>query len=51
MARTDLYLKVELEHEPDDKPDRLAADICRQLQKMYAVRAAEVSNMIARQDV
>jgi len=50
MARTDLYLKVELEHEADEKPDRLAAEICRQLRKMYGVRTAEVSNSVTRQE-
>ncbi|HZU27139.1 MAG TPA: hypothetical protein VFA04_16550 [Bryobacteraceae bacterium] len=50
MARTDLYLKLELDHEPDEKPERLASEICRQLLKMYGVRTAEVSNMITRQE-
>jgi len=50
MARTDLYLKVELEHGDDEKPEKLATDICRQLRKMYGVRSAEVSNMVARQE-
>jgi hypothetical protein len=50
MARTDLYLKLELDHEPDEKPERLASEICRQLMKMYGVRTAEVSNLITRQE-
>jgi phosphoribosylformylglycinamidine (FGAM) synthase PurS component len=50
MARTDLYLKLELDHETDEKPERLASDICRQLLKLYSVRSAEVSNLITRQE-
>jgi len=50
MARTDLYLKLELDHEEDEKPERLASEICRQLLKMYGVRSAEVSNMVRRQE-
>lgn len=50
MARTDLYLKLELDHEADEKPERLASEICRQLLKMYGVRSAEVSNMVMRQE-
>lgn len=50
MPRTDLYLKVELEHGDDEKPEKLAAEICRQLRKMYGVRSAEVSSTVARQE-
>ena len=49
MARMDLYLKVELELPEGEEPLKLAAEICRQIQKVYGVRAAEVSNMVARQ--
>ena len=46
MARIDLYLKVELDLPDTERPDKLAADICRQLKKIYGVRAAEVQNMV-----
>ena len=46
MARTDLYLKVELDHEDDEKPERLAAEICRQLMKLHAVRTASLQNYV-----
>lgn len=46
MARTALHLKLELEHGNDEIPEKLAAEICRQLLKMYAVRSAEVSNIV-----
>ena len=50
MARTDLYLKVELDHGDDEKPEKLAAEICRALRKMYGVRSAEVSNTVPRSE-
>ncbi len=46
MARTALHLKLELEHSDDEIPERLANEICRQLLKMYGVRAAEVSSIV-----
>jgi len=46
MPRTDLYIKVELELDEKEKSERIAAEICRQLRKLYGVRSAEVSNMI-----
>lgn len=47
MARIDLYLKVELDLPETERPDKLAAEICRQLKKIYGVRAAEVQNMVS----
>jgi hypothetical protein len=44
MARTDLFIKVEIEHDEREKPERLAAEICRQVMKVYGVRAAELSH-------
>jgi hypothetical protein len=49
MLRTDVYLKVELELEDKESPDKLAAEICRHLQRIYGVRAAEVSNIVAKE--
>jgi hypothetical protein len=46
MARTALHLKHELEHGDDEKPEKLATEICRQLLKIYAVRSAEVSSIV-----
>lgn len=44
MSRTNLFLKVELEHEEDEKPERLGAEICRHLMKFYGVHSAEMTN-------
>jgi len=46
MARSDLYLKVELDLDDKEKPERLAAEICRVIRRVYGVRAAEVSSII-----
>jgi hypothetical protein len=46
MQRVDLYIKVEAELDELEKPERVAAEICRQIQKNYYVRTAELSNTI-----
>lgn len=46
MPRTDLYLKVEVETE-DEEPKKLAAEICRQILRVYGVRAAELTHWVA----
>ena len=42
MSRTNLFFKVEVEHDREEKPERIGAEICRQLLKLYGVRAAEL---------
>ena len=32
----------------DEKPERVAGEICRQLEKIYVVRVAELSSIVAR---
>ena len=44
MSRTNLFFKVEIEHDPGEKPEKLGEQICRQLMKFYGVREAELSN-------
>jgi hypothetical protein len=46
MPRSDLFLKVEIEHDEDERPERLAEEICRVIQRIYGVRAAELSNFV-----
>ncbi len=48
MKRVDLYIKVEVELDEEETADRVAREICRQIEKMYVVRAAELSSSIAR---
>jgi hypothetical protein len=44
MSRTNLFFKVEVEHDPGEKPERIGEEIRRQLRKLYGVREAELSN-------
>jgi len=48
MKRVDLYIKVEVELEEDDTPEKVAREICRQVEKIYLVRKAELSSAVAR---
>jgi hypothetical protein len=49
MKRVDLYIKVEVELASDEKLDRVAREICRQIEKLYVVRSAELSNTVVRE--
>lgn len=44
MQRIQLYLKVVADADDTEKPERLGAEICRQIQKIYGVRVAEISS-------
>ena len=48
MKRVDIYVKVEVEVDEEDVPERIAEEICRQVEKMYIVRRAEPSHIAAR---
>jgi hypothetical protein len=48
MPRTDLYLKVVIDHETDDKPERLASEVCRRVSEVYGVRSAELQSHVTR---
>ena len=50
MKRTNLFLKVEIEHDKDDKPEILGAELCRLLMRTYGVRIAELSNFSTRDE-
>jgi len=50
MPRTDLFLKVEIEHGPDESPERLAGEIGRAILRLYGVRKAELSNFVTHHD-
>jgi hypothetical protein len=49
MQRVDLFIKVEVELDEDEKPERVAREICRQIEKIYVVRSAELSNAVVRE--
>jgi hypothetical protein len=42
--RTNLFIKVVVEHDSKEKPEKLGAELCRQLEKNYVVRDAELSS-------
>jgi len=48
MKRMDLYIKVTVDLDEDEKPERVAGEICRQVEKIYVVHSAELSSIIAR---
>jgi hypothetical protein len=43
MQRIDLYIKVEVELDDNEKVEKVARELCRQLEKLYVVRSAELS--------
>jgi hypothetical protein len=49
MKRIDLYIKVEVEIDDLDKPEKIADEICRAIQKLYVVRSAELSNAVPKE--
>ena len=48
MKRVDLHIKVTVEIDEEEKPERVAGEICRQLEKLYIVRNAELSSTATR---
>lgn len=48
--RTNIYIKVVVEHDPEEKTEKLGAELCRQLLKNYIVRKAEVSSIANESD-
>ena len=50
MKRVDLYIKVEVELDDEEEtPERVAREICRQVEKIYVVRRAELSSAVTRE--
>jgi hypothetical protein len=50
MSVSDVFVKIELEYDPEERPERIADEICRQLKKFYGVREAEVSSVTLREE-
>ncbi len=48
--RSNLYIKVVVEHGSDETPERLAAEIARQIKKVYGVIQAELSSVSPEHD-
>ncbi len=49
MQRVDLYIKVVVDVEEDETPEKVAREICRQVEKIYVVRTAELSSAVVRE--
>lgn len=47
MNRANLFFKVEIEFDQPETAERIGAEICRQILRMYGVREAELSNVTA----
>jgi hypothetical protein len=50
MPKSDLFFKIEIEHDERDQPEKLGDEICRQLMKFYGVRSAELSSFTTTED-
>jgi hypothetical protein len=50
VPRTDVYLKVELDLDAKESPERVAAEISRMIRRVYGVRKVEVSSMVERDE-
>jgi len=44
MNHTNLFFKVQVEHDSSELPERIGDEICRYLRKLYGVREAELTN-------
>ncbi|HWF07416.1 MAG TPA: hypothetical protein VG297_03075 [Bryobacteraceae bacterium] len=42
--RTNFFLKVVVEHDEKETPEKLGAELCRQLERNYIVREAELAS-------
>ena len=45
MSRTNLFFKVELEHDAEEDPERAGNEMLRHLKKMYGVIDVELSSI------
>jgi hypothetical protein len=50
MHRTNLFFKVEIEHDHEEAPERVGAEIARLIAKFYGVRSAELTNFTKKED-
>ena len=46
MPRTDIFLKVVVEHEDDERPEKLAEELRLRVERQYGVRYAEISSIV-----
>ena len=46
MPRANLYLKVEIEHDANEPPEKICEEVRRVVERLYPVRSAEVSSVV-----
>lgn len=46
----DLHIKVTVELDEEEKLERVAGEICRQIEKMYVVDSAELSSVVVAEE-
>ena len=47
MIRTQLYLKIEFEHNESKESQKIATEIARTVRRLYGVRAVEIQNSMS----
>jgi hypothetical protein len=50
MRRTNLFFKVEVEHDSDKNPERIGDEIRRHVKKLYGVREVELASFTTAED-
>jgi len=50
MSRTNLFFKVEVEHDRDEDPQRIGDEIRRHVKKLYGVLDVELSNITSEEE-
>jgi hypothetical protein len=50
MPRTDLHFKVVVDHDQDERLDKLATEIRRAIERVYGVRSATLSNTVTHEE-
>jgi hypothetical protein len=50
VQRTHLFIKVEIEHDPEEHPQPIGEEICRQIRKRHGVRDAELASYTTVED-
>jgi hypothetical protein len=50
MSRTNLFFKVEVEHDSEESPQRIGDEIRRHVKKLYGVRDVEISSITTEEE-
>lgn len=50
MSRSSLFFKVEVDHDREERPERLGAEIARHIAKVFGVREVELTHFTQDED-